>query len=142
MRAAPGQPRNGRRRAPRAAPRPSVRTTHATSERSATHEIAISAPRQPSSQRGERHGERGRARRADLDARSCRRRCPRPGRCSKCSLTEIGARALPSPIPIPTGQVSRTTSQADGITARRTPNVPISASPIVIARRVPILAAR
>ena len=50
--------------------------------------------------------------------------------------------ALPNPIPIPTGQVSSTTSQADGIVARRMPKTPIRASPIVIARRVPILAAR
>ena len=67
---------------------------------------------------------------------------PTAGRSSKCSLTEIGASALPSPIPIPTGQVRRTTSHTDGIVARRMPKTPISASPIVIARRVPILAAR
>ena len=67
---------------------------------------------------------------------------PNAGRCSKCSLTEIGAIALPNPIPIPTGHVSSTTSHADGIVARSTPKTPISASPMVIARRVPILAAR
>ena len=50
--------------------------------------------------------------------------------------------ALPNPIPMPTGHVSSTTSQADGIVARRMPNTPISARPIVIARRVPMRAAR
>ena len=67
---------------------------------------------------------------------------PVAGRLSKCSLTEIGARAFPRPIPIPTGQVRRMISHAEGTEARRMPKTPISASPIVIARRVPIFAAR
>src|SRR5690349_13677958 len=67
---------------------------------------------------------------------------PVAGRSSKCSLIEIGASVLPRPIPMPTGQVSRTTSQTDGIVARRMPKTPIKESPSVIARRVPIRAAR
>ena len=45
-------------------------------------------------------------------------------------------------MPIPTPHVRSTTSHALGATARRIPNVPISVSPIVIARRVPSRAER
>ena len=129
------------RRARCAAPRPSVSTTQATSEqqRDARDRDQGAAPAvEPA---GERDRERRRAGRADLDAGRVDARARRRP-LSKCSLTEIGASALPSPIPMPTGQVRSTTSQADGIVARSTPKTPISASPIVIARRVPIRAAR
>ena len=45
-------------------------------------------------------------------------------------------------MPMPTPQVSSTTRAALGASARSTPNVPINASPIVIARRVPSRAER
>ncbi len=67
---------------------------------------------------------------------------PLAGRSGTTSRTAIGASALPSPIPIPTPHVSSTITQAPGASARRTPNVPISKRPSVIARRVPIRAAR
>ena len=120
---------------------PRVSTTQAISERRATQEIAINAPRQPASQPAS-----GTASSAALVEPIWMpvvyTPVPVAGRLSKCSLTEIGARAFPRPIPIPTGQVRRMISHAEGTEARRMPKTPISASPIVIARRVPIFAAR
>ena len=59
------------------------------------------------------------------------------GRSANSSFTAIGSRAPASPMPTPTGNVSRTTSAASGAPARASPNAPISARQPAIATRVP-----
>ena len=114
MRAPPGQPRHrhGGRRVGRLAPR----QHDPGDERRERHARDRDQGAAPAVRASPRAGPPARPRRSSRSGcPSCRRPCPQPGRCSKCSLTEIGASALPSPIPIPTGQVRRTTSHTDGI---------------------------
>lgn len=85
----------------------------------------------------DRHGQRGRERRADVDAEDVDARGERRPRGEKRSLTATGIRAWAKPRPRPTPKVSAITAAAPGAAARATPKTPISARHAAIARRDP-----
>ena len=85
----------------------------------------------------DRHGERGRERRADVDPEHVDARREARGRAAKRSLTATGISAWAKPSPRPTPNVRAITAAAPGATARAIPKTPISARQAAIASRVP-----
>ena len=100
---------------------PRVSTSQSASSANVSVEKTTSGSRQSPSARVERDGGRGGDRRADVDPGRVDRPSRSTGRSAKRSFTATGSSAFPSPIPIPTGTVSRISRTTPGESARASP---------------------